>query len=203
MHSEETAAGRVRFAQAPWLRPAIAAAAIVIVADAILLAMGRVPICKCGTIKLWHGVVHSSENSQHLTDWYTFSHVLHGYAFYFLFWLVRPDWPVGWRFVAAVLVESAWEVMENSPIIVDRYRTATISLDYYGDSVLNSTSDIAAMMLGFLIAARLPVLATIGLAIASEAFMAYFIRDNLTLNVIMLIHPFDGIKNWQAAAAQS
>ena len=164
---------------------------------AIELALGRVPICTCGTIKLWHGVVASSENSQQVSDWYTFTHVLHGIGYYGLLFLLAPRLPMPARFLTAVFVEGAWEVLENSPFIIERYRAATISLDYYGDSVLNSLSDIVAMMLGFWMALRLPVWASIGSVVAVEAGLALIIRDNLALNIIMLIHPVDAIKRWQ------
>ncbi|MGH9329312.1 MAG: DUF2585 domain-containing protein [Vicinamibacterales bacterium] len=185
--------------------------AIVAAAAGTLFFMGQIPMCKCGYVKLWHGVVASSENSQHVADWYTFSHVIHGFAFYGLLWLVgrRPSarsgrrelvvrrWPLGLRLVVAMFLEASWEIFENTDFTINRYRSVTISLDYYGDSVLNSACDMLAMALGFFVAARLPVWGTLALVVALEAFVAYWIRDNLALNIIMLIYPLDAIHAWQ------
>jgi len=172
---------------------------IAVAAATLLAAMGRSLICPCCTVNLWHGDIWSAENSQHLTDWYSPSHVLHGLLFYMALHWLTPRWRLGPRLVAATLVEVAWEVLENSDAMIDRYRETTISLGYYGDSVINSSMDVAAMWLGFLIAARVPVWASMALFLLAEIGVGLAIRDGLALNVLMLVWPLQAVLDWQAA----
>ena len=170
---------------------------------AILVGMDRPWLCECGTVKLWHGVVQSAENSQHITDWYSPSHLIHGLLFYFFAWLLWSWWklfggrPARYALPIAVAFEGFWEVLENTPLIIDRYREVTVSWGYTGDSIVNSMSDIGWMMIGFLLASRLPVWVSVVLAIVLELFTLVMIRDNLTLNVLMLVSPIAAIVVWQ------
>lgn len=185
----------------PDRRGALFAVLMALVFGAILLAMGRGPICPCGTVKLWSG--HAAESSQHVADWYTFSHIIHGLLFYFFAHVLWRRWkvfggkPAIWALPIAVAFEGFWELLENSPLIIERYRSVTVSLTYNGDSVLNSMSDIGWMTLGFLVASRLPAWASVVLAVVFELFTLIMIRDNLTLNVLMLVWPVDAIRVWQ------
>jgi len=164
----------------------------------IMLAMHRPPICTCGTVELWGEV--GPKQSQMLADWYSPSHMVHGFLFYAALALLWRKAPVEGRFAGALIIEAAWEIAENTPMVIDRYREATIALGYSGDSILNSASDILMMSLGFLAARKFPPWASILIVLALELVPLIVIRDNLTLNVIMLLAPSDAILNWQAGA---
>lgn len=176
--------------------PAIAV--LIAIQAAVLLWMGRPPICSCGTVKLWVSDVLSSELSQQLFDWYTFSHIVHGFLFYLVLWLLFRRISIWPRLLIAAGIEAGWEIAENSSWVIEAYRQQALAQGYVGDSVINSVFDNFSMITGFLLARRLPVLISIVLVLLLEAYPAYEIHDNLTLNVLNFIHPFDAITRWQS-----
>jgi hypothetical protein len=173
--------------------------AVLVLTAGIELWMGRSPLGPDGKFGLWEGDIWSSENSQRFADPYSFSHLVHGILFYGFLWLVARKLPARYRLLIALAVEAGWELLENSPLIINRYREATIALGYTGDSVLNSLSDILMMTIGFLFAARVRTWISAAAIIVMEVGCALWVRDNLTLNIIMLVHPIDAIKAWQMA----
>ena len=178
---------------------AILAAIFLILAAALLLvAMGRPPICTCGAIELWVNEGDSPKTSQMLADWYSPSHIIHGFLFYGFLWLAARLWPIERRFLVALLLETGWEILENTDWAINRYREATIAIGYTGDSILNTLSDIAMMAIGFWLARKLPIWLTVALGIALELAALVAVRDNLTLNVWMFLLPNDAIRAWQA-----
>jgi len=179
------------------LATAGAAALLIAAAAALLLAMGRVPTYRHGPFRLYTSDVHGDENSQQLTDPYTFTHVTHGILLYAALHVVGGRAPIGLRVVTAVALEGLWEVVENTDAVIARYRAETIAQGYYGDSVVNSIGDMAATIVGFAIAASLPARATAALAVVLESVLLLWIRDNLALNVVMLLWPIDALRVWQ------
>ena len=181
----------------------LVAAALVALLAAILIVMGRPPICPCGTVSLWHGTVQSNQNSQQISDWYSFSHIIHGFIFYGVLRWLMPLRPLWVPLAIAIGIEGAWEIAENSPMIIDRYREVTMAFGYSGDSVLNSVSDTLFMVAGFLAASRMRWWVTVALAVAFELFTLWTIRDNLTLNILMLVSPIEAVKEWQAGGERT
>ena len=184
-------------------RAAVAAIVLLAATAMLLYLMGRPPICTCGAIDLWVGEPNSSRTSQMLSDWYSPSHIVHGFLFFAGLWLVGRRWPLERRFLVALAIEAAWEIVENTPLIINRYREETAALGYTGDSVLNSMSDIAMMIGGFLVARRLPVWASVAIVLVLELVPLLVIRDNLTLNVWMLLAPNEALKAWQSGGSAS
>lgn len=167
---------------------------------ALLLYMGQPFMYEGGYIKFWHGVVVSGENSQHLTDWYTLSHVIHGILFYAILSLLFPRMSVGLRLLLAIGIEISWELFENTDMIINRYREQALAQGYFGDSIVNSLGDVGAVIAGFCAAWRLPQWGSVALILALELVALYMIRDSLTLNIIQLIQPIDAIGSWQAGS---
>lgn len=164
----------------------------------VLFLFGQPPICACGGVKLWEGVVLGSGNSQHLTDWYTFSHIIHGFLFYLLLWGIFPKMSLGKRLLIALGIEISWELVENTPIVIQHYREQALAQGYTEDSIINSIFDTLSLVVGFFMAKKWPVGSIIAIGLGLELFTAYMIRDNLTLNIINLIHVFPVISAWQA-----
>jgi len=186
---------------------ATGAAALIVLQAAILHHMGQPLISASGRILLWVGNPFSPETSQQLTDWYSFSHIIHGFIFYGLLRLVAPRQPLGVRLLIAMAVEICWEMTENSPAVIQHYRQQALAAGYVGDSILNSVSDTVMMSAGFFFASKVRARTVVALALGLELFTAYTIRDNLTLNVLGLIAPphwapMRAIHDWQAGAAR-
>ncbi|MEZ5851366.1 MAG: DUF2585 family protein [Hyphomicrobiaceae bacterium] len=175
----------------------VAVAAILAVQAVTLKLYGQPLTCTCGHISLWYANPSGPETSQQISDWYTFSHVIHGIGFYALLWWFFPRMPLGWRLALAVGLEGGWELFENTPFIIDRYRQSALAQGYVGDSVLNSLCDTLAAIGGFFLARLLPVRGSVAFVVATELFCGYMIRDNLTLNIIQLLRPSAAISRWQ------
>lgn len=177
----------------PWL------AIIVVVAAALyqLHRQGRMWACSCGEVRLWVGNTWSAENSQQFLDPYSFTHLLHGFIFYGLFASITPRWPLAWRLWLAVSFEALWEIVENTNLIIERYRGVTVAIGYQGDTILNSFGDILSFGVGFMLARRLGLSRSVVVFVITEVVLVTWIRDSLILNVIMLVYPIDAIRGWQ------
>lgn len=179
----------------PWV---IFALGIIALQALALFLFGQPKICECGYIKLWEGVVLGSGNSQHLTDWYTFSHIIHGFAFFWFAKLLFPRASVGMWLLLSVGVEAAWEVLENTPMVIEHYREQALAQGYVGDSIINSVMDTLATVVGFFMALKWRWWIVVLIALLLEAFTIYMIRDGLALNIINLLYPLESIHEWQS-----
>ena len=177
--------------------PLLALVAVLLAATFQLRNQGRSWWCSCGQPFFWAGDIWSSHNSQHLLDPYAFTHVLHGFLFFWLLSLLLPRRSQLWQLWLAILLEALWEVFENTEFTIQRYRETTAALGYYGDSVANSLSDVAMCGIGFLIAQRLGVFRSLLMFALTEVVLLIWIRDSLLLQILMLIYPIDWLKEWQ------
>lgn len=184
---------------AAWL-PWVTSALIILLTALLLHEQGRLWICACGNVRLWVGNIWSVDNSQHVFDPYTFTHILHGFVFCGMLAVLLRRVTFGWRMCVAITVESAWEAFENSAFIIDRYRTVTVALGYTGDTIINSMSDILACVFGFWLARRIGVWKTVALFVISELILLFWIRDGLLLNILMLVYPIPALRTWQMGA---
>lgn len=180
--------------------PIVFSVGIVFLMSVVLWSEGRIWWCKLGDWAIYiNEAWKSSHTSQHVFDPYTFTHVLHGVAFFWLAGMVFSKLANGWRFLIATVLESAWEILENSDYIIEKYRENTASLDYFGDTIANSIGDVAACALGFWVAVKLGVWRSLAFFVAVELLLIFWIRDSLLINILMLVYPIDGIKQWQMA----
>jgi hypothetical protein len=179
------------------------AVCMIVLQGVLLFVMGQPMTCPCGHVALWTGVINGPENSQQLSDWYTLSHIVHGVLFFWVLSLItkytRFKFTLLQRFLIALGIEIGWELFENSDFIINRYRSATIAFDYYGDSIVNSISDSIAMSVGFLLATKIRTSLIVAAIIFMELLAAYVVRDNLTLNIVMLLYPIEAIQVWQSS----
>jgi uncharacterized protein DUF2585 len=171
--------------------------AIFVVAALLMRLEGRFWICACGSVRFWISDTCSSDNSQHFLDPYAFTHVLHGFTFYWLVASVVPRLRSNWQLLLAIALEAAWEVFENTNFVIERYRSVTAALGYTGDTVVNSLGDILCCLVGFLIAQRLGFRRAVLAFLALELVLILWIRDSLLLEIVMLMIPIDAIKAWQ------
>ncbi|MES1213128.1 MAG: DUF2585 family protein [Singulisphaera sp.] len=184
----------------PFTGPTLCLGAVLGVAGTWLRTSGRPWWCACEVPFLWSGDIQSSHNSQHLFDPYSFTHMLHGVIFFWLLAVLLPRVSVPWRFVGALTLEALWELLENSNLVIERYRTATMALGYEGDTIANSQGDVLSCALGFFLALQLGAWGSLALFIVTKLVLVVWVRDSLTLSTLMLIHPIEALKTWQQGA---